>query len=186
MTCEYKDKCEFYWDITANEFTRKFYLEAEKEDGYYRDRCVFADDINIYDTMSVNVKYSKGAMLSYSLVAHSPYEGWRAAINGTEGRIELEEIHSGRGAQDPSQQIKLYNRKGELITYDIQKAKGGHGGGDERLRRMIFVGDIEDPLGHQAGSWEGVMSVLIGVASNISIREQKTIAIKELINYKGV
>ena len=47
------------------------------------------------DTMSVNVKYSKGGMLSYSLTAHSPYEGWRAAINGAEGRIELEEIHSG-------------------------------------------------------------------------------------------
>jgi predicted dehydrogenase len=82
LNCQYKNSCEFYWDITANDFTRKFYYEAEKEDGYFRDRCVFADDIDIYDTMSVNVKYDQGALLSYSLIAHSPYEGWRAAING--------------------------------------------------------------------------------------------------------
>lgn len=181
LTCQYKDKCEFYWDIAGNAFTKRFYLEAEDEDGYFRDRCVFADDIDIYDTMSVNVKYSKGAMLSYSLVAHSPYEGWRAAINGTGGRIEVEEIHSGQGVEEPIQQIKVYNRKGELVTYDIPKAKGGHGGGDERLRRMIFVGDVDDPLGHRADSWAGVMSAIVGIASNISIAEGKTIYIKDLI-----
>ena len=181
LTCQYKGDCEFYWDIADNEFTKRFYLEAEREDGYFRDRCVFADGIDIYDTMSVNVKYSKGGMLSYSLTAHSPYEGWRAAINGTEGRIELEEIHSGPRTKEPSQQIKLFNRKGEVITYDIQKAAGDHGGGDERIRRMIFVGDVQDPLGHRADSWAGAMSAIIGIASNISIAEGRTVDVSELI-----
>ncbi len=181
LTCEYKNSCEFYWDITSNDFTRKFYYEAEKEDGYFRDRCVFADDIDIYDTMSVNVKYDQGALLTYSLIAHSSYEGWRAAINGTEGRLEAEEYHSGHQVKDPVQQIKLYNRKGEVVTYDMEKATGGHGGGDERLRRMIFVGDIPDPLGHQAGSRAGAMSILVGIAANHSIAEKRCVPIEELL-----
>ncbi|MEM3694133.1 MAG: Gfo/Idh/MocA family oxidoreductase [Candidatus Bathyarchaeia archaeon] len=181
LTCPYKKTCEFYWDITKDQFARRFYLEAEKTDGYIRDGCVFADDIDIYDTMSVNVRYSKGAFLTYSLIAHSPYEGWRASINGTKGRLEAEEFHSGQRVNEPIQQIRYYNRKGEVITYNIEKPRGPHGGGDERLRRMLFVGDIEDNLGYMAGSWAGAMSILIGVASNISIAEKRPVAIKDLL-----
>lgn len=181
LTCPYKKTCEFYWDITCDEFARRFYLEAEVFDGYIRDGCIFADDIDIYDTMSVTVKYSKDTLLTYSLIAHSTYEGWKAAINGTKGRIEAEEFHSGQRADEPSQLIRYYNRRGEAITYTIEKPKGAHGGGDERLRRMLFVGDVEDTLGYLAGSWAGAMSVLIGVASNISIVEGRPVHIMDLL-----
>ena len=80
---------------------KEFYFDAEDIDGYYRDRCVFSPDIDIEDTMSVTVKYSKGAILTYSLIAYSPYEGWRIAISGTDGRIEAEEFHSGHYAGGP-------------------------------------------------------------------------------------
>ena len=40
-------------------------------DGYFRDKCVFSEEIDIEDTMSVNVKYNKGTVMSYSLTAHS-------------------------------------------------------------------------------------------------------------------
>ena len=33
--------------------------------------------------------------MSYTLVAHSPWEGYRVAINGTEGRVELEVVERG-------------------------------------------------------------------------------------------
>ena len=35
---------------------------------------------------------ARGAMLSYALNAHSPWEGYRIAVNGTEGRAELEVV----------------------------------------------------------------------------------------------
>ena len=73
---------EMFWGID----TKKLYRDCESVDGYYRDRCVFSDDIDIEDTMSVNVKYFEGALLSYSLIAHSPYEGFKASINGVNGR----------------------------------------------------------------------------------------------------
>jgi hypothetical protein len=168
-------------DISANEFTRSFYKEAEVHDGYFRDQCVFGDDIDIYDTMSLSVKYKKGTQMSYSLNAYSPYEGWKATFVGTKGRIEAEDNHSGPGHEDPNNYIRIYNRKNELITLQSRKAGGAHGGGDQRLRRMIFVGDVADPLGQMAGSRAGAMSLLIGAAANLSIGGSKQVVIEDLL-----
>ena len=42
---------------------RRTYVECESEDGYLRDGCVFDERIDIYDTMSVTVRYANRAML---------------------------------------------------------------------------------------------------------------------------
>ena len=119
--------------------------------------------------MSVNAEYSKGALLSYSLVAYSPYEGWKASINGSNGRMEIEVFQSGSKAADPVQQIRIYNRKKEEIKVLMRKDGGMHAGGDERLLRMLMKNDLPDPLGQMAGTRAGAMSVLIGSAANRSI-----------------
>jgi len=181
LTCEHKRTCEFYMDLAADDFNRKFYLECESADGYFRDRCVFADEIDIEDTMSVNVRYNKGALLSYSLIAHSPYEGYSATISGTNGRIELSEFHSGQRANEPAYYVDVYDRKGARITHTIPKAVGGHGGGDEKLLRMVFEGGMPDPLSHQAGSLAGAVSILIGIAANKSIAEGTAVCINDLV-----
>lgn len=180
-TCPHQKTCEFYLDLTKLDVWGKFYLETENADGYFRDRCVFAEEIDIYDTMSVNVKYSGGAFLSYSLVAHAPYEGWKASLNGTKGRFEIGEYHSGEKAKEPSDCIDFYDRKGKKFEYLVPKASGGHGGGDERLQDLLFRGNIPDPLNHQAGSYAGASSILIGIAANRSIAKHKAIRIKDLV-----
>lgn len=181
LTCKYKKTCEFYFDIEKAELNKKFYREAEKEDRYYRDRCVFSDEINIEDTMVVCVRYRKGTFLSYSLNAFLPYEGWRMALNGTKGRLEAEEFHSFPGGVPDVQEIRIYPifKKPKIIK--VPKAKGGHGGGDVRLLDILFKKGIPDPLGHQAGSRGGAMSILIGVAGNKSIKTGSSIKIKELL-----
>lgn len=175
--CRYAESCPFYWDITAEDFNRRFYFEAEKDNGYIRDGCVFSPDIDIYDTMSVDVKYSKGALLSYSLIAYSPYEGWKASINGSNGRMEAEMFQSGSKAADPIQHIRVYDRKNEEIAVKIPKSSGVHAGGDERLLKMIMTEGLPDPLGQMAGTRAGAMSVLIGAAANRSIKEGKPVKI---------
>ncbi len=40
-TCPEKDKCTFYLDIAADKNFKELYLDNEKHDGYFRDRCVF-------------------------------------------------------------------------------------------------------------------------------------------------
>ncbi|NLC67513.1 MAG: Gfo/Idh/MocA family oxidoreductase [Clostridiaceae bacterium] len=179
--CQYAKTCEFAVRYHEDSFMKEFYFNAEKEDGYYRDRCVFDDEINIYDSMSVTVKYNKGTILTYSLIAYSPYEGWKISINGTGGRLEAAEYHSGLKAKEPTYQITLYNRKGDVITYDVPKATGGHGGGDERLREMIFRGNIPDPLNHCADSYDGVKSIMIGICANKSIKEKRMFRPRDLV-----
>ena len=181
-TCAYQRTCEFYVDYAGDPFMKALYFDAEKEDGYFRDRCVFSEQIDIEDNMNVVVHYRHGASMSYSLVAYSPYEGWRVSLSGAEGRLEVQEYHSGQHVNDPTQVVTFYNRKGESVTYDIPKARGDHAGGDERLLERLFSSrQIPDPLGHMANSWAGAMSILIGIGANQSIATGKPVAIDDLL-----
>ncbi len=181
-TCPHAANCEFFVDYAANPLYKALYFDAEHVDGYHRDSCVFSPEIDIYDTMGVGVRYRDGALLSYSLIAHSSYEGWRATINGTEGRLELEEFQSGSRAAEADHFLNFYNRRGERITYATPKTEGVHGGGDERLMARLFSGQpLPDPLGLMADSWAGAMSVLIGAAANQSISAGRPVTIGELL-----
>lgn len=183
LGCMHASKCEFYWDIAADPLSREFYLGCEDADGYYRDQCVFAEDINIEDSVSVSVKYSGGTVMSYSLTAHSPYEGYRLVINGTGGRLEAEDIHTGIGifANQQIYRLRLYNRKGKETEIRMPNVAGIHGGGDERLRRMLLDDSLPDPLGQMAGSLDGAYSILIGIAANRSIKEGRMVRVDELL-----
>lgn len=181
-TCAYTRTCEFYKDYAHDPRLKAMYFDAEHEDGYWRDGCVFSDKIDIYDTMSVSVRYNRGILLSYSLNAHCAYEGWRASINGTKGRMELLEIESGPGSESLAQDIILAYPDGERITHSVPKSNGGHGGGDQRLLQRLFGGeDMPDPLGHMAGSRAGAMSILIGIAANQSIKNGQIVRIADLL-----
>lgn len=181
LTCDYQKSCEFYLDLNKNPEFVKLYLECEEADGYYRDRCVFSDDINIEDSMSVNVRYSGGAILSYSLTAHSPYEGMNIVFNGTGGRMEISRRSSGAGYREESADtVKVYNREGEEILIRIPtKVAEGHGGADDKLRDMLFRGLEEDPLHQMAGLRAGMMSIGIGMAANVSMKEMRRVSLSE-------
>jgi predicted dehydrogenase len=106
LTCGHKQTCEFYLDLAEQEHLRALYLDAEGEDGYHRDACVFADEIDIYDTMAATIRYSNGASMSYSLNAFAPYEGYSIAINGDLGRLEQAIVERAPGRQ-PSASLRL-------------------------------------------------------------------------------
>ena len=184
--CAHKDECAFYWDISSEPIMLEYYVDHEAEDGYIRDGCVYAEEIDIEDTMSVQVKYRRGALMSYTLTAYAPYEGYRLVINGSEGRLEAEDFHGSVGAfaKQSVYRLRLYNRRNEEITIKVPDASGGHGGGDERLLNMTFRGGIPDPLKHAAGSGDGARSILVGVAGNLSIREHRSVRIDELLPEK--
>jgi predicted dehydrogenase len=75
-TCTEKNQCGFLLDMAANPSLKALYLDQEKYDGYYRDRCVFRPDIDIEDTMNVIVQYDTGATLCYSVNAFNSWEGY--------------------------------------------------------------------------------------------------------------
>jgi predicted dehydrogenase len=178
------------------------YWEAEKFDGYLRDRDVFAPGITIEDNLSVMVGYGRGAVLTYSLNAHSPWEGYRVTVNGTAGRAELEVVERAAVLPGPDGRIVLdasstgdsgddSRRGGAWLTVQkhwqtakavpiVDAGDGGHGGGDALLLSDVFRGASADRLGRQAGYRDGLASVAVGLAANESMASGRPVAIAEL------
>jgi hypothetical protein len=178
------------------------YVANENYDGYIRDNCLFRHEINIYDKMSAQVKYKNNVLLNYSLTTYSPYEGWKVAFNGTDGRIEAwqdlpyfkkvsvsqAEMHAREMDQANKEEIVkepivLHNLWKDHNIIDVSAEKSGHGGGDKRLHDKIFKNPLgKDPYDRAAGIRDGAMSILIGVAARKSIESKKLIRIAELTN----
>lgn len=183
--CSYKSRCPFYWDITRNEYAMKLYVDCESEDGYFRDGCVFRDAINIYDTMSVLVKYDNKVLVTYSLNAGLPVEGQMIVFNGSQGRIELRNYGSQPWDVDASAEIRVIRSSGEkeVPLVPLQRRSGSHGGSDRLIRDHIFIPESPDELGHRAGSRAGIMSAIIGIAAYRSIEKGRAVRIDELVNF---
>ncbi len=182
--CPHKETCKFFLDIDKEISLKKIYRDCEDVDGYYRDKCVFADEIDIEDSVSVNVRYSGGAIMSYSLTAHSPYEGLNLVLNGTEGRMEIKQNGLATAANYDSKSnssLTIYNRKGEIINmYIPQSTAGGHGGADTELRDRLFRHpDRTDPITQMADLRAGMMSIGIGMAANASMAEGRNVKLSE-------
>lgn len=182
LTCEYKDKCKYPCDIINEPFLKEFYFDCEDEDGYIRDRCLYSDKIDIEDTVNLSVRYSGGTMMNYMLTAHSPYEGLRLVLNGSKGRLEIGKILGDKANFNPDvdNYIKFYNRNGEVIDIAAESEDGGgHGGADPKLQESLFRGHEEEPLGQMADTRAGMMSIGIGMAANISMKENRRVYLKE-------
>jgi predicted dehydrogenase len=184
LDCPHKKTCEFAFALTEEPIMQGLYFGPEKADGYRRDGCVFSPEIDIEDNMALTVTYKEGALLTYSLVAHSPYEGFRLTISGKGGRLEAQVFYSGRYAKRPDNIINIYNRRGEEITVSVPKAEGAHGGADVRLLEMLFRPGTPDPLKQSASSEAGIHSVMIGVCANKSIKDGKAHRIDDLIRWQ--
>ncbi len=80
---------------------RELYLDAEDDDGYLRDRCVFDADITIEEPMQVQVRYANDVFLNYTLCAYSPWEGLEIKFHGTKGELTHRhiEVHGVFGGQ---------------------------------------------------------------------------------------
>lgn len=171
---------------------KAMYLDAEEEDGYYRDQSVFGDGINIEDTMGVIAKYQSGAMLTYNLVAYSPLEGFRVCFNGSKGRLEVNVIEksyvNGGGDRDlegavDDIDITVHPLFGESYKVQIDQGQGGHGGGDPVLLNDLFGQPAPDRFNRAASHIDGAMSILTGIAANQSIRTGQAVQVKGLVQF---
>jgi predicted dehydrogenase len=182
----------FALHMEDNPRLKSMYLDAEHEDGYYRDQSVFGDGISIEDTMGVMVRYRNGAIMTYSLNAYLPWEGFRIAFNGDKGRLQLlvvEGSYINAGGESAAEgaartrRITLFPMHGEPYDVEIPEAVGGHGGGDSVMLEDIFGPPREDPFGRAASHVDGALSILVGIAANRSMRTGRPVQIRDLVQF---
>lgn len=185
--CEHKNTCKFYFDMTKQKRLMELYADNEQYDGYLRDGCVWKEDIDIFDKMAASIKYANGVQVSYSLTAYSPYEGYRIAFNGTEGRLEAWIQESNPPAADEKKgydELMLTKNFGKPEFIKIPIPQGGHGGGDKLLKDKIFIPGTGDPLRQSAGIRDGALSCLVGIAARNSCDSGKLVKIADLTTIK--
>jgi predicted dehydrogenase len=190
-TCPEGGQCGFYMDLAASPTHQELYLDCEKHDGYFRDRCVFRSDIDIEDTMNVIVGYDSGATLSYSLNAFNAWEGYSVAFNGTKGRLEhtiVESVYVNGaeavqgGIADGGVTTRIIPLRGEPRTVVPWSAKGDHGGGDRLMLEDIFLPDLPpDKYLRAADERAGACSILVGIAANRCFETGGSVRISELV-----
>ena len=200
-TCPHREACRFFWDVTKSGLDMNLYVKNEKYDGYIRDNCLWRKEIDIFDKMSVQIRYANHVTVNYSLTTYSPYEGWRIAFNGFNGRMESwHDIPWLKGAALSQADVYMRDmeqdkskRKKNTETVMVMKnfmnyrfihvpvGKGGHGGGDPVMQNRIFLDPHgPDPLRQAAGTRDGALAVLIGIAARKSIDGGKTVRIADL------
>lgn len=190
----------FELDLRDDPRLAALYLDNERYDGYRRDQDVFGPGVTTEDNLAVIVDYAGGPTLSYALNAHSPWEGYRVAVNGTEGRAELEVVErvavlltgDGRVVVDPSARAEEIGArdKGERLTVQrhfhgaeevpIPEGTGGHGGGDALMLADLFEGPGDDPLGRPSDYIDGLRAIAVGICGNESLATGRAVTPADL------
>jgi len=193
--CPEAARCNFFLDLRAHKGLREMYADCEEHDGYFRDRCVFSAEIDIYDTMHVIATYDTGVQMSYSLHAYMPWEGYMVAFNGSKGRLEhtcRESVYINGDGSVPGEllpegtTITVHPHWRSPYSVEIWKAEGGHGGGDERLLDAVLNPDAPpDKYLRAADQRAGAYSILTGIAARKSIESGQPVRIGDLVRDIG-
>ncbi|MEI8408943.1 MULTISPECIES: Gfo/Idh/MocA family oxidoreductase [unclassified Kribbella] len=174
----------FALHLVDNPTLRSLYLDAEVEDGYYRDRNVFAPGVTIEDDMALLVSYDTGATMTYHLTAYSPAEGYRVMFNGSRGRLELdveestftkphERVASARGAVHGDLAAPNAGRTSITLRplwsppedHTVEHDHAGHGGADARVLAALLDSSEDDDV---ADARQAALALVTGLAANRS------------------
>ncbi len=199
LECPESDRCRFFLDLAGKERglsgaskLKKLYYDCEQHDGYFRDRCVFSDQIDIEDSMNVVVDYRNDARMTYSLNAFCAWEGYTVSFNGTAGRLEhkceerayinADDSVPGRLKREGTW-TRIYPNWRPAYEVDLWTGSGGHGGADPVMLGYIFAPDDqpEDKYMRAADERSGAWSILTGVAANRSMERNQPVQVEELV-----
>ena len=139
--------------------------------------------------------------------------GLRVSFNGTRGRLDYHVVEStcvAGAATDPnlphraqqsasapvqeegerptgeSVRIVVQRHWGEPVEHHVPCDEAGHGGGDARMLRDLFVGDETDTLGRKADHTAGVAAVSVGIAAAESYRTGAAVLVSSALSPRGL
>jgi hypothetical protein len=105
------------------------YGNCEDADGYFRDGCVWDNDIDVYDTSSVQVNYDNGTQLTYTMNTFLPIEGQLICISGEKGRLEVRLNDAQPWEVQGEMEFRLTRDRETTRFWTLSSSTGGHGGG---------------------------------------------------------
>jgi hypothetical protein len=114
-----------------------------------------------------------------------PFEGYRVAFNGEKGRLEVRDYERQPFdvAQETEMQLTLSFGKREEIA--VPRPEGGHAGGDDILRDIIFHGQQVPDYLRLPGARAGALSCLTGIAARNSVASGLPVRIADLVAFPG-
>ncbi len=194
-TCPIASKCLFDLDIAEDPALKELYLDAEDEDGYFRDRCVFDEDITIEDTMQVQALYANNVTLNYTLTAYAPWEGLEIKFYGTKGElshrhVEVHGVFGGKRATtgNGTYSTILHQAGKEPVDIEVWDGKGDHGGADPVMLSYLFDAEKTGPDPYKRGSTQvdGAWSILTGISANRSIATGELVDVDKMLAEAGI
>ncbi len=192
--CPVFDRCGYRLDLEADAALKALYLEAEDDDGYLRDRCVFDADITIEDTMQVQVRYANDVLLNYTLCAYSPWEGLEICFHGTKGElrhkhIEVHGVFGGVRERARDAMTTTLHLHGESPRdLPVWPGEGDHGGADPVMLGYLFDPEGREPDKYRRASShrEGAWSIITGIAANQSIAGGGRVDVDAMLEEAGI
>lgn len=139
----------------------------EAQPGSTRVQCAFRREIDVEDNNMVLMELEGGIKAAYLQCHFTPDYHRNYTFIGTEGRVENSQ---------PDGKVWVKTRKSTSWksyadrTYDVKAAEGGHGGADPVICEdfLDMVLDGVEPL---ATPIDGRMSVAVGCAASLSLRQ---------------
>lgn len=167
---ECDDPCPHYLDLSANERRTRYFLNAEHEDGYFADQCVYAPGADVFDNAVVNVEYDNGVRGSYMECHFAPISDLASELGvvGDEGMLHL------RARSDRTFELihmSAHDQTVEVLPLDRTKPVG-----DEATIRA-FVECARENRQPESGLEAGWDSAILGIAAQASASLRKVMQI---------
>lgn len=166
---ECDDHCEHYKDIKAKDHSVRYFLNAEHEDGYLADLCVYAPGADVFDNAVVNVQYDNGVRGNYMECHFAPISDLATELGvvGDDGMLHLR--HSAGNFDILFTCAKTQTT--ENIPLDLEKPVG-----DEATIRAFVdcARKGERPESDVEAGWD---SAVMGIVAEESARSGRTMEI---------
>ena len=147
--------------------------EAQAQDSYLKNRCMYTSDKDNHDNGIAMVEYEGGIKVSHLECFIGNKSDRLYTIVGDRGIAEVS-LHD--------RTITVIPRwgKGEITTVRVKEEEGGHGGADPALVDR-FCQVLRGEAIPNSTAEHGLLSTAIGQAAEISRREHRMVDMSELL-----
>ncbi|NOZ22357.1 MAG: Gfo/Idh/MocA family oxidoreductase [Planctomycetes bacterium] len=170
--CQARAKCRDGFDIPADTFGK----EAIEADGYVRNTCIYQSEKDTHDQGVCIVEYDGDQVASHSECFIGSITNRLYTVLGDRGTA-VADLHANS--------IRVHPRwSKDVVEHKIARGSGGHGGADPTMFRN-FLDCLLNGAEPLSNAVDGVWSVAIGEASEISRTEKRVVEISDLLDPKS-